>query len=463
MSRSVPTPKARKQMAREQAPQPGSGTGTDPRASAWAVSDQVVQLRQVGTQTIYLLPRDAGTASQLEAGISLGSSRSCDIQIEDPRKRVSRHHAVLLFKDGYWNAVDVGSKNGLLLDGVKQCSVRLTPGMVLGVGSVRLVAESLRSLGLRGFVARLLGWGWGDEKDEAIERAMAWIRQAQLQRAPIILESDSDLTPVAQDLHRHLFGANRPFVVCDPKRRTRPDKDVRLPLNFVDPMEALKAAPHGTLCVRAERLPDDFTELLRRVQSPEGTTQLMICIDENRQPQRAFANPIVIPALQSRSEEEIVQVIREYFLDAIVDLDGPAVPALADRAWILKHSATSLVEVAKGTRRVVALRKERTLRAAAELLGMAPPSLRRWLQHRGMLPGVADLDMDGGLPQGAEHDQDDHPEAEDSEPRASDGVPAEELRAEANPSIEVHHGNGIPVIKFDERSTLRQAARRGRE
>jgi hypothetical protein len=456
MNRSAPTPKVREQMAREHSPQPGSGTGTDPRVSEWAISDQIVQLRQVGTQTIYLLPR-AVIAGQLEAGISLGSSKICDIQIEDQRKRVSRHHAVLLFKEGYWNAVDVGSKNGLLFDGVKQCSARLTPGSILGVGSVRLVAESLRSIDLRCFVARLLGWGWGNEKDEAIERAMAWIRQAQVQRAPIILESDSDMIPIAQDLHRHLFGVNRPFVVCDPRRRTRSDKDVRSPLNFAAPIEALEAANHGTLCVRAERLPDDFTELLRRVQSPEGTTQLMICIDENRPPQRTFANPIVIPSLQSRGETEIAQVIREYFLDAIVDLDGPKVPALADRAWVLKHSATSLVEVAKGTRRIVALRKAKTLRAAAELLGMAPPSLSRWLQHRGMLPGVSDLDAGGGsLPPGAEQDPEEDIDADKGEPQASDGVPAVELHAEANPSIEVHHGNGIPTIEVEERTTVRQ-------
>jgi FHA domain len=454
MNGSTPTQKVRE----PQPPPSGSGTGTDPRASEWAISDQVVQLRQVGTQTVYPLPREAAIAGQLDTGISLGSSSTCDIQIQDPLKRVSRHHAVLLFKNGYWNAVDVGSKNGLLFDGVKQCSARLTPGSILGLGSIRLVAESPRSIDLRCFLARLLGWGWGDEQDAVIERTMASIRQAQIHRAPIILESDSDLIPVALDLHRHLFGANRRFVVCDPKRRPRSDKDVRLPLNFADPIEASEAAKQGTLCVRAERLPRGFAELLHHVLSTESTTQLMVCIDGMRPAERSFASPIVIPSLRSRSQTEIAQVIREYFLDAIVDLDGPPVPALADRAWIMKHSATSLVEVAKGTRRLVALRKAKTLRGAAELLGMTSPSLSRWLQHRGGLPGFSDLDTDEGSPPGAEHQPEEDDEAE---PQASDGVPAAELPAEESPSVEVHHTNGIPVIAFEERSTLRRPKRRG--
>jgi FHA domain len=439
--------------------QPQSGTGTDPRVSDWAIADHVVQLRQLGTQTIYVLPRDAAAASEREGGISLGSSRSCDLQVEDPLKRVSRHHAVLLWEEGAWHAVDVGSKNGLLVDGVKQGSARLTPGTILGVGSVRLIAESLRSIDLRSFLARLLGWGWGDDKDEAIERAMAGIRQAQMQRAPIIFESDSDMIPIARDVHRHLFGAHRPFVVCDPRRRTS-DKDVRVSPNVANPMEALEAANRGTLCVRAERLPEDFPELYRRVKSMESTAQLMICVEWSRQLPRGFGTPIVIPPLQSRSETEIAHVVQEYFLDAILDLDGPKVISVADRAWILKHSATSLVDVEKGTRRIVALRKEKTLNAAAALLDMAGPSLGRWLHHRGMPAGLAHLDTDGGAAPGQAHDSEEEDDERDAHP--SDGVPAVELRAEEHPSMEVPHGNGIPMIEWEDRSTVRQPPKRAR-
>jgi hypothetical protein len=456
---------------------PESSTGTDPRASSWAISDHVVQLRQLGTQTIYVLPRDPTAASQRTGGLSLGSSRSCDLRVEDSLKRVSRRHAVLLWQDGSWNVMDVGSKNGLFVDGVKQRAARLSPGTIVGVGGLRLVAESLRSIDLRSFLARLLGWGWGDEKDAAIERAMAAIRQAQLQRTAIVLESDSDMIPIARELHRHLFAANLPFVVCDPRRRTS-DKDVRMPLNVADPLEALAAASRGTLCVRAERLPEGFTELCRRTQETESAVQLMICVDGSRQLPRPFADAIVIPPLLSRDETEIAQVIREYFLDAIRDLDGPPVPTRTDRTWIRNHSATSLVDVAKGTRRITALRKTKTLAAAAELLGMAGPSLRRWLHHRGMPAGLLELEPDGRTESGpiAVHelraddsddaaDGDDDSDGEDSRAgvaRPSDGVPAVELLAIEPPSVVVDHGNRIPVIASDDRSTRRNQPKRTR-
>ena len=450
-------------MKRPAAPQrgpaqrPGTGTGTDPRSSEWAIADHVVQLRQLGTQTIYVLPRDAA-ASEGGRSLSLGSSRSCDLQVEDPLKRVSRHHAMLWWKDGAWHAVDAGSKNGVLIDGVKQSSARLTPGTIVGVGSVRLIAESLRSIDLRSFLARLLGWG--EDQDEAIERAMAGIRLAQMQRAPILFESESDTIPIAREVHRYLFGAHRPFVVCDPRRRSS-DKDVRVSPNVANPMEALEAASRGTLCVRAERLPEDFPELCRRVRAMESTAQLMICAERSRQLPRDLGPPIVIPPLQSRSEAEIAHVIQEYFLDAIVDLDAPKVPTVEDRAWILKHSATSLVDVAKGTRRVVALRQAKSLSEAAEWLDMAAPSLSRWLHHRGMLPGLSERDTDGGAKLGSAHDFEDE-DAEDVEPRPSDGVPAREVLAEAHHPVEVHHGNGVPVIEGEDPSTVRPAPKRAR-
>jgi hypothetical protein len=97
---------------------------------------------------------------------------------------------------------------------------------------------------------------------------------------------------------------------------------------------------------------------------------------------------LVIPPLRSRPPQQIAQVIQEYFSEALAAFDVEKPPTAADRAWIAQHSAQSLSEVAKGTRRLVALRREDGLADAANLLDMAPPSLQRWLKHRGNPPGL---------------------------------------------------------------------------
>jgi hypothetical protein len=62
----------------------------------------------------------------------IGRSSSCDVSIREPT--VSRRHALLRFRDGSWIVQDLGSKNGLTVNGrpVGRCAVG--PGDVLGLG-----------------------------------------------------------------------------------------------------------------------------------------------------------------------------------------------------------------------------------------------------------------------------------------------------------------------------------------
>jgi hypothetical protein len=57
----------------------------------------------------------------------------------------------------------------------------------------------------------------------------------------------------------------------------------------------------------------------------------------------------------------------------------------ADREWILRHSASSVSEIEKGTRRLLAIRQhDDNTTAAARSLGMAPISLSRWIGRRAL-------------------------------------------------------------------------------
>jgi hypothetical protein len=294
-----------------------------------------------------------------------------------------------------WHILDLRSKNGLLVDGVKQLSARLSPGTILGIGGVQLVAESSRLIELRCYLARVMGWGWkGDPADRAVDRALQTLRTAQVQREAIWLRGGEDIGQVAYDLHRYLVGGQGPFITCDPKRRI--DRGTaRRSGNEVDLEKAAHAARGGTLCVRASRLPRGFSALVDALRTSEDLPTLIIVCDddahrENREPPEFLVHALVIPPLSGRTLKERENVVREYFFDAMTALGVSTLPRPEDRAWVMNHSAGSLQDIAKGALRLLALRVKGSFLAAAGILDMRRQSLVKWVARRQALPWLAD-------------------------------------------------------------------------
>jgi hypothetical protein len=69
----------------------------------------------------------------------IGRSRECDLVLDDPN--VSRRHAELRREDGGWAVVDLGSTNGIKLNGKRSRGGRLTPGDEITLGLSRLTFE----------------------------------------------------------------------------------------------------------------------------------------------------------------------------------------------------------------------------------------------------------------------------------------------------------------------------------
>jgi pSer/pThr/pTyr-binding forkhead associated (FHA) protein len=71
----------------------------------------------------------------------IGRSRDCDIPVEDPN--VSRRHAELRFEDGRWVIADLGSTNGVKVNGRRVENSALEPGdeVVLGLARFRFELE----------------------------------------------------------------------------------------------------------------------------------------------------------------------------------------------------------------------------------------------------------------------------------------------------------------------------------
>lgn len=265
------------------------------------------------------------------------------------------------------------------IDGVRHRSSELVPGSELGIGGVTLVAESIHTIALRGFVGRIIGWG--EALMAAIDHSLRTVRMATAHRAPLVLRGEGDLVPVARSLHHRALGPLSPFVVCDPRRR-QGGASVRGAENYETGAAATHAATGGWLCIRSQRRPRDFAAVVDHVIDPNSRVQLVLCVQPWEQDAMSLAHAILVPSLATR-QSELDKIVLEYAEDAIAAL-GTARTGFtqSDREWVRMHSATSLPDIEKATLRLVAIRESRNLSHAAHRLGMAPVSLTRWIGRR---------------------------------------------------------------------------------
>lgn len=352
-------------------------TKTDTAANEWSIDDHVRRLREWGTDTIHVFPQPPLLGP---AEVSIGSAETCSLPLHDPTGLVSRLHARLVRNNATrWMLHDVGSKNGIRLNGARCSQIELVPGDEIGIGGLTLIAESSCSVALRGFLARLLGWR--SERIQVVDHALRSIRMAATRRTALVLRGDGDLVLIAHAIHRRAFGVDRPFIVCDPRRR-QGRATVRSPENYETGMPAFAAATGGSLCVRSLRLPEDFSSVVTAIRDPNSKVRLVICAQTPEDWKEYLAAPITAPPLASRLDE-LDQIITEYAEDASVELGAPRNSFLpADRDWVRMHSASSLPDIEKATLRLVAIRESRNLSSAAARLGIAPVSLSRWIGRR---------------------------------------------------------------------------------
>jgi hypothetical protein len=260
---------------------------------------------------------------------------------------------------------------------------------------------------LRDFCARILGWA--DDRAGAVEHALCSIELAMDHCAALVLLGDGDLVPIAHALHRRMRGDWQPFIVADRGRRDT-SASVRSPANCMSGLDAFRAARGGSLCVRAGRLPSDFSSVVARVrdavvalrQEPADSVQLIVCADArfDTHPFNTLPAPIRVPSLATRTKE-LPRIIDEYAADALKELGArDSCFTDDDRTWILEHCPLTLPEIEKATQRLVALKMSKNRTRAAARLGMAPVSLARWIGRRKLPPSPSRSRVRSGRPRG---------------------------------------------------------------
>jgi pSer/pThr/pTyr-binding forkhead associated (FHA) protein len=71
--------------------------------------------------------------------VTIGRSRDCDVTLDDAN--VSRRHAELRREGGTWVVADLGSTNGVKVNGHRVSQQPLQPGDEITLGLERLVFE----------------------------------------------------------------------------------------------------------------------------------------------------------------------------------------------------------------------------------------------------------------------------------------------------------------------------------
>ena len=121
------------------APEPSATKVFKAPAATAAVSAQEAEELGLAHQRRALL-NVSGKRHQIPPdGAVLGRSRECEITIEDPN--VSRRHAEIRLDNGTWSIVDLGSTNGIEVNGERVSEARLEPGDHILVGRTEVVFE----------------------------------------------------------------------------------------------------------------------------------------------------------------------------------------------------------------------------------------------------------------------------------------------------------------------------------
>ena len=332
----------------------------------WHIADPVVRLRALETDEIYLLPDPRERGDTI-----LGSDASNHLRLHDPSGSLSGHHAYLAWDGERWRMRDLGSKNGLWIDGFRRRTIELVPGLEIGIGGLTLLAESAGLLQLRALAARLIGWS--PDRRHDIDRALRGLRDAAQLRASLVLCGEGDLVPIAHRLHRETLGLERPFVACG-----RGDRACDL----------LRPAADGTLCASVLEPPDDLADAIHALVTGASLARLVLCAPDVRDASSlgVLLGPTIwleLPSLLVR-RAEIPRILVEAAGDAAAELEQPFAPLRTGDIELLSGEPfEGLADVHAASYRLVALRTL-GIRSGAARLGITPGALSRWARRRGL-------------------------------------------------------------------------------
>lgn len=161
---------------------------------------------------------DQGQAFVLDGSqpsrVHLGHSRGCEIRLSDPT--VSRRHVTLDVEGGRVRVVDLGSKNGTRIDGVKVVEALVQGGETIRVGSTLFRLERDASA-TKVPLPTATSWGRMVGASTEMRRLYPLCDRLASSKVSVIIEGEMGTGKelLAECLHEQGVRADGPFVVFD--------------------------------------------------------------------------------------------------------------------------------------------------------------------------------------------------------------------------------------------------------
>jgi hypothetical protein len=306
----------------------------------------------------------------LRAPIKIGSAATCDLRLHDGSGQLSREHALMVPSSwgAEWEICDLGSKNGLSVDGVLTAKSKLEPGAKIQLGGLELIAESAKFIDLHSFVCRLIGWSDLRRVDDALQ----CLRDYAARRATLVLVGHEDLLEVAMRLHRELVDPSSPFHVY-----TGGNEPI-----------AIQSAMQGTLCVPVRRK-STAAAIADAVYSVDlaARPRLVLCT-RNASNELISSQPgrlalIFVPSLAHRTSDT-PRLIQEIAEDLAREMNLPSPSFQPCDTKILQAARYSSMQALEYTIRRLVILRNWGVSGGAQKLGIAHPSLSQWARSRGL-------------------------------------------------------------------------------
>jgi hypothetical protein len=351
----------------------------------WLVTDAVDALREWGTSLEHALPNNEharvtiGREPPAGASLVTPTFAATRTALRFDRPGVSRLHALLTRDGEKWVIKDLGSYNGVQIDGQVTTDERILPGHVIRLGNVHLIAISSRIRAMHRLWTRYVTCLDDAGSLARVDQAL-WSTRRLVDPGGRLVLRGSVTDQLVKRIHELTRGSSRPLVFAPSHDRV---------LGTAELVAMLERAKSGTLVLREKYLGTEAKAVLGEALSGpvKSSTRVIVAVAAGSDASRAldalgrFSPLVDVPALAARVAE-LPLLVRALVQDATVAVGAPSGLVREHTVeWLRSRRWNDYDELEAATFRVAALRQYPNISTAASAVGLTRQGLDKWVKE----------------------------------------------------------------------------------